>query len=191
MVLEIEGKDLKPLDTESGGVRIQRVPPTERKNRVHTSTVTVATLQVDDVAQTQVNDDDFRIDWFSGTGAGGQHRNKSQNSCRITHLPTGFSETRQSRSRSKNLEDAKKALLQQLLLKRDDSVEAIISADKKQKLGTGMRGDKFITIQFQNDRVTHHRTGKTCRVKDFMAGHWELLWNQNDGRAVLATALVS
>lgn len=33
---------------------------------------------------------DFKVDWFSGTGAGGQYRNKHQNSCRITHLPTGI-----------------------------------------------------------------------------------------------------
>jgi len=33
---------------------------------------------------------DFRIEWYSGTGAGGQHRNKHQNCCRITHIETGM-----------------------------------------------------------------------------------------------------
>ena len=33
---------------------------------------------------------DFHIDWFSGKGAGGQHRNKHQNCCRITHKETGL-----------------------------------------------------------------------------------------------------
>jgi protein subunit release factor B len=33
---------------------------------------------------------DFKIDWYSGSGGGGQHRNKHQNCCRITHLETGL-----------------------------------------------------------------------------------------------------
>lgn len=34
---------------------------------------------------------DFRVQWYSGTGAGGQHRNKHQNCCRIIHKETGLS----------------------------------------------------------------------------------------------------
>ncbi len=33
---------------------------------------------------------DFKLEWFSGQGAGGQHRNKHQNCCRITHIETGL-----------------------------------------------------------------------------------------------------
>lgn len=34
--------------------------------------------------------DDFKLEWYSGSGAGGQHRNKHQNCCRITHIATGL-----------------------------------------------------------------------------------------------------
>lgn len=47
------------------------------------------------------------IDWFSAPGPGGQHKNKSENACRVTHLPTGLKaqETRH-RSRERNREAA-------------------------------------------------------------------------------------
>ncbi len=33
---------------------------------------------------------DFKLEWFSGQGAGGQHRNKHQNCCRVTHIESGL-----------------------------------------------------------------------------------------------------
>ena len=33
---------------------------------------------------------DFKLEWYSGSGAGGQHRNKHQNCCRITHIDSGI-----------------------------------------------------------------------------------------------------
>jgi len=59
---------------------------------------------------------DFRIDWFSGKGAGGQHRNKHQNCCRITHTESGLVATGQnSRSRVDNQREAFQALVPRVL----------------------------------------------------------------------------
>ena len=59
---------------------------------------------------------DFTIDWFSGKGAGGQHRNKHQNCCRITHLETGLVAVGQnSRSRPANQKAAFYALVDKLI----------------------------------------------------------------------------
>ena len=50
---------------------------------------------------------DFVIKYFSGTGAGGQHRNKHQNCVRMTHKDSNISSTGQSnRSREANLREA-------------------------------------------------------------------------------------
>jgi protein subunit release factor A len=46
---------------------------------------------------------DFKIEWYSGSGAGGQHRNKHQNCCRITHIESGICERgTESKSRTSN-----------------------------------------------------------------------------------------
>lgn len=50
---------------------------------------------------------DLNISFFSGTGAGGQHRNKHMNCVRMYHKPSGASATGQSnRNRKSNLVDA-------------------------------------------------------------------------------------
>lgn len=54
---------------------------------------------------------DFIIDWFSGSGAGGQHRNKNQNCVRVTHIESGLTRSGQSyRERSRNFKEAFNAL---------------------------------------------------------------------------------
>jgi len=50
---------------------------------------------------------DFRLEWYSGQGAGGQHRNKHQNCCRIIHIESGLkAQGTESRSRVTNQKQA-------------------------------------------------------------------------------------
>lgn len=59
---------------------------------------------------------DFRLEWFSGTGKGGQHRNKHQNCCRITHIDSGIAAVGTgSRSRVTNRRDAFNRLARRLI----------------------------------------------------------------------------
>jgi len=174
----VEGTDLSGLENESGGHRIQRVPPTERKGRVHTSTVTVAIVDAESPAKQQtIPESDLKIEWYSGTGAGGQHRNKHQNSCRITHIPTGTVVTAQTRSRQSSLAEA----LSTIQLHVDNMFKTAynknIASNRKQQVGSGMRGDKIRTYRFQDDRVQDHNTGKTAKCSDVLKGNFELLWN--------------
>jgi peptide chain release factor 1 len=55
----------------------------------------------------KITEDQFRFEWFSGTGKGGQHRNKHQNCCRCIHEPTGITANgTSSRSRDDNKRNA-------------------------------------------------------------------------------------
>ena len=175
--LEVEGADLSGLDNEPGGHRIQRVPPTERKGRVHTSTVTVAVIDTSTpLIKVAIPSGDLKIEWYSGTGAGGQYRNKHQNSCRITHIPSGVIAKSECRSRQNSLESAMAEIQQRIDKAIERQYNDNIACDRKQQVGSGMRGDKIRTYRFQDDRVQDHISGKTASVKKAMNGNFDLLW---------------
>jgi peptide chain release factor 1 len=160
---------------ESGGHRIQRIPPTERKGRVHTSTVTVAIIDPS-VQQFSISDKDLRIEWYSGTGAGGQHRNKKQNSCRLTHIPTGVVSTAQCRSRESSYDEAFKSLKLKVESAANQERSNTVAHDRKLQVGSGQRGDKIRTYRFQDDTVCDHMTHKTGAVSRVLKGNFDLLW---------------
>ena len=55
----------------------------------------------------KLTEDQFRFEWFSSTGGGGQHRNKHQNCCRCIHEATGIQANgTSSRSREDNRKNA-------------------------------------------------------------------------------------
>ena len=179
ITLEVEGKKLQELDQEAGGLRLQRVSPTEKRGRVHTSTVTVAVMGEESLADPKYDlreDHHFYVEWFSGTGKGGQHRNKHQNSCRLYHLPTNLVESRQGRSRENNLKDAKAALLISLNKAKFGENHSELASMRKEQIGSGMRGDKVRTIRFQDNIITDHRSGRTSTAKKFMSGKIDELW---------------
>jgi len=180
ITFQIEGdKSVKNLINEAGGHRIQRNPPTEKRGRVHTSTVTVAVLGDDikaDPRYAMREDKNFYVEWFSGTGKGGQKRNKTQSSCRLYHLPTGLCETRQGRSRINNENDAKDALIKKLDGAGNSEMASEKSKIRKEQVGSGMRGDKIRTIRFQDDMATDHNNGRTITAKKYMRGFMDDLW---------------
>jgi peptide chain release factor 1 len=175
--VEISGLDLAQLSNESGGHRLQRTPPTERKGRVHTSTVTVAVLDCDKhQPNLEINENDFKLEWFSGTGCGGQYRNKHQNSARITHVPTGIVETAQCRSRKASQQEAMQRLKQRLKQSTEFKAYQQRSQERKQQVGSGMRGDKVRTYRFQDDIAADHRNNKKVSLAKVLAGNFDLLW---------------
>lgn len=120
---------------------------------------------------------DFKIEWYSGTGAGGQHRNKHQNSARITHIPTGIVETAQCRSRENSLAEAMSQLNKRLDNAASNEHYSITMTDRKDQVGSGMRGDKIRTYRFQDDVVQDHQSGKKHLTSKILSGYFDLLWS--------------
>lgn len=182
LVLTLEGRGVERLDDEGGGHRVQRIPAHERRGRVHSSTVTVAVLdpsQRPSGGHAQVADRDFQVAFFSGTGPGGQNRNKVQASARVTHLPTGLVRTAQTRSRENSVRLAKAALLEDLKAAAAAAVAAVQRTDRLAQMGSGERGDKRRTYRFQDDQVLDHRTGRKARASRVLEGAFDALWPAN------------
>ena len=169
---------MQGLYNEAGGHRIQRIPPTERRGRVHTSTVTVAVVS----EQTQTSPaalrapEHFQLEWYSGSGAGGQHRNKHANSARVTHLPTGIVKSAQTRSRQNSKQNAMTALIAELDAMVTNNAEQQTNCTRKDQIGTGMRGDKRRTYRFQDNTVVDNVTNKRANACKVLEGHFDLLW---------------
>lgn len=176
MVLKLEGDELDVWNAEAGGHRIQRVPPTEKRGRVHTSTVTVAVLPHNPQETFEIREEDLRIEWYSGTGKGGQNRNKVQACCRLRHVPTGCVVSVQSRSRTNSFNSAFAELKKRLTEEHTSSIRDKESTMRKLQVGSGQRGDKIRTIQFQNNVAHDHRTGKRITAEQYLKGNMNLLW---------------
>ena len=170
VIMHVEGKDaFGHLKFESGVHRVQRVPATETAGRIHTSTVTVASLPEAEEVEHSINPADLRIDVYRSSGAGGQHVNTTDSAVRITHIPTGVVVTCQDeRSQFKNKAKALKVLQSRLLQAEKEKKEASMSQQRKELVGTGMRAEKVRTYNFPQNRITDHQVEVTLKKLDMV-----------------------
>lgn len=158
---------------EAGGHRFQRVPPTERHGRIHSSTITVAVLPEPAPGELRIAPQDVRIETFRSGGPGGQHQNKTESGVRVTHVPTGVVATATHKSQHRNRELAMAELRARLAERRRSSAEAQRNTSRKQQVGSGERSDKIRTIAQQRGRVENHVTGKRLALDRYLRGYVE------------------
>lgn len=159
IILEVTGGQIYgKLKFESGTHRVQRVPETEAKGRVHTSAVTVAVLPKMEIEDVNIRKEDIRTDTFRASGAGGQHVNKTESGIRFTHIPTGVvAESTESRSQHKNRDIAMGRLIQQIQDQQKSSVMGAVAEQRKSLVGSGDRSEKIRTYNYPQNRLTDHR----------------------------------
>lgn len=177
VTLRLEGKGARMLQAEAGGHRFQRVPPTERSGRVHSSTLTVAVLPEVEEAVLRIDDRDLEVRTTRGSGPGGQARNKTESCVVLTHKPSGLvvrsdAQRHQSENRRVGL-----ALLRARLAEvQRQAREGEAHAARRQMVGTAERSDRRRTVTVSRDEVVDHRTGKRTTWKLYQRGHIEALW---------------
>jgi len=173
IIAEVQGRGaFAKLKFESGVHRVQRVPDTETQGRIHTSAATVAVLPEAEEVDVDIKSDDLRIETMRAQGAGGQHVNKTESAIRITHIPTGIVVSMQdSRSQHKNRASAMNILRSRIYDAERQRIDAVRSADRREKVGSGDRSERIRTYNFPQGRVTDHRINLTLyKLPQVIAG---------------------
>ncbi len=165
-VVKITGTTTAPafrtFKYEAGVHRVQRIPATEKRGRIHTSTATISVLPELEDIDLHINPDDIEFEAFRSGGHGGQNVNKVSTAVRLKHKPTGMVVASQSeRSQSQNREIAMELLRSKLWEIEVEKRHGEISALKSTQVGRGMRAEKIRTYNFPQDRLTDHRLNKS------------------------------
>lgn len=159
------------LKNESGVHRVQRIPTTEKRGRIQTSTATVVVLPEIKETDIEINPNDLDWQFTRAGGHGGQNVNKVSTAVRLVHKPTGtVVEAREERFQEQNRAIAL-SLLRSRLWERQEAEKMRTIAGYRSVIGRGMRAEKIRTYNFPQDRITDHRIGKSWgKIETIMDG---------------------
>ncbi|HEY3231194.1 MAG TPA: peptide chain release factor 1 [Roseiflexaceae bacterium] len=165
IIFEIQGEGAYSRLKYEGGVhRVQRVPATEARGRIHTSTATVAVLPEVEETDVELRAEDYRIDVYRSSGHGGQGVNTTDSAVRIVYrggTPDEIVVTCQdNRSQLKNKAQALAVLRAKLYAIEQEKRQRELGESRLAQVGSGERAEKIRTYNYAQDRVTDHRIGQ-------------------------------
>lgn len=168
-VIEIQHPDER-VAAFAGTHRIQRIPKNDTQGRRHTSTATIAVLSSDGEVLPSIGEGDIVIESFSGSGAGGQYRNRHPLCARAKHIPTGTTVvSTRHRSLEQNISAARTELLRRLTSEGMARVARRRNMQRRSQVLSD-RSAKQWTWNDQRGEVHDHSSGKRWPLKQIARG---------------------
>jgi len=176
-VLKIKGPNVYDLfKNETGVHRVQRIPKTERKGRVHTSTCVIVVLPQIIQSTIRISPADIEWQFYRAGGHGGQNVNKVASAVRIIHKPTGIVTTcSREREQQANRKVAMDLLIGKLYALEEEKKRGVTNSYVATSALSGERSDKIRTYNYPQNRLTDHRIGKSWHNLETIVeeGKWE------------------
>jgi peptide chain release factor 1 len=155
--LLIEGENaLSFFDREIGKHCVQRVPPTEKGSRRHTSTISVSVMELREKTE-YFEMRDVEVTTQRGHGKGGQNQNCVSSAVRVIHVPTSISVFINGRDQSRNKIIALEILKERVEKLFETKNKKEDSQNKRDQIDYGTRSNKVRTYNFIESRIVDHQ----------------------------------
>lgn len=170
-IIKISGFDAyNQLKYETGTHRVQRIPITEKRGRIQTSTASVVVLPQINAKDVIINPDEVEMTACRAGGNGGQNVNKVSTAVRIVHKPTGITFfVREQRYQQQNREIAMDLLRAKLWEIEEEKRTSQISGARSSR-GQGLRAEKIRTYNYSRNQIKDHRINKSFELDKTMDG---------------------
>ncbi len=160
------------LKSEHGVHRLVRISPFDANARRQTSFAALEVMpEIEDDNSVEIRDEDYEMQVYRSSGAGGQHINKTSSAVRLIHKATGIVVACQTeRSQFQNKETCLKMLRSKLVeLKMQQHAEKISDikgVQLKIEWGSQIRSYVFMPYQLVKDNRTGYETSNVGGVMD-------------------------
>ena len=161
------------LKGESGVHRLVRVSPFDANARRQTSFAAIEVVPdiEDDSQDVEIRPEDYEMQVFRSSGAGGQHINKTSSAVRLIHKPTGIVVSCQTeRSQFQNKETCLRMLRSKLVEIKErehlDKISDIKGVQQKIEWGSQIRNYVFMPYTLVKDTRTGYETSNVNAVMD-------------------------